>query len=159
MASRDTKTNAFQEESVGFKATIGLNNKTKWCLRVPRECRLNFCKANITIGNMRENTIKTDGRKLLLGALKLVGISRRIILLLLLLLLIIIIIIIIIIIMYYYYYNKIPAESVMRLSDRKSINNIYRDVSRDWIAYGYQKYVYSVHTWRIWNSFSRSEML
>jgi hypothetical protein len=29
MASRDTKANIFQEESAGFKATIGLNNKNK----------------------------------------------------------------------------------------------------------------------------------
>jgi hypothetical protein len=78
MASRDTKTNIFQEGSAGFKATIGLNKKKV------HEGVVSAYVENVDLISLRQTynyreqegkTIKTEGRKLLLDALKLFDIS------------------------------------------------------------------------------------
>jgi hypothetical protein len=78
MASRDTKTDIFQEGSAGFKATVGLNKKKV------HQGDVSACVENADLISLRRTcnyrehegkTIKTDGRKLLLDALKLFGIG------------------------------------------------------------------------------------
>jgi hypothetical protein len=79
MASRDTKTDIFQEGSAGFKATVGLNKEKV------HKGEVSAYVENVDLISLRRTcnyrehkgkTIKTDGRKRLLDALKLFGISR-----------------------------------------------------------------------------------
>jgi hypothetical protein len=79
MASRDTKTDIFQEGSAGFKATIGLNKKKVHPYNVSAYVEnVDLISLRQTY-NYREHEGRNDkdGRKLLLDVLKLFGISRR----------------------------------------------------------------------------------
>jgi hypothetical protein len=51
IADRNTKANIFQKGSTAFEATIDLNKKSasRWCLRLRKDCRLNFSKTIIII--------------------------------------------------------------------------------------------------------------
>jgi hypothetical protein len=78
MASRDTKTDIFQEGSAGFKATIGLNKKKQVHQGDVSEYVENVDLISLRrTYNYREHEGKNDKSKLLLDALKLFGISGR----------------------------------------------------------------------------------
>jgi hypothetical protein len=73
IAGRNTEANISQKGSAGFKTTIDLNKKSATrCVSV----YVKIVGNSISIWNKGEETIKTDGRNLLLDALKLIGISR-----------------------------------------------------------------------------------
>jgi hypothetical protein len=67
------KTNIFQSGSAGFNAMIDLNKKL-------HQSDVSFCVKNVDLIYLivhEGKTIETDGCKLLLDALKLVGTGRR----------------------------------------------------------------------------------
>jgi hypothetical protein len=77
MASRDMKTDIFQEGSAGFKATIGLNKKKV------HQSDVSAYVENVEVISVRQTynykehegkRINTDGSKLMLNAPKLAGI-------------------------------------------------------------------------------------
>jgi hypothetical protein len=81
-AGRNTKANVFQKGSAGFKTTIDLNkNKNKKKVHPVVSVYVKFVdlislKHHYKYMEREGETIKTDGRKLLLDALELIGIIR-----------------------------------------------------------------------------------
>jgi hypothetical protein len=79
ISGRNTKANIFHQGSARFKATVDRCKKvaSRKCVLLSKECTPNLPRQQYRSREHEGETIKTDGRKLRLEALKLIGLCSE----------------------------------------------------------------------------------